>query len=317
MVCTKKSAEHHRILVEKGGRRLDVFLKEHFSNFSRSFIKKLIGQGRITVNSKVEKPSYLLKRGDSIEVVVPCEEELSVVAEPIELNIIFEDEHLIVVNKPSGMTVHPVYLGQKGTLVNALLYYTKNLSQLGGPLRPGIVHRLDKDTSGIMVVAKTDVSHLALAMQFRKREVEKRYLALVRGKPSKPQGIIDVKIGRKKKGGIKRVIEGECAREAVTSYKVLKNWKKWSLLEVHPLTGRTHQIRIHLKMLNCFLIGDRLYGGKLARDFPVKVERAMLHSRILGFFHPIKKEWMRFEAPLPQDMKEIIDYLEREYGSKK
>ncbi|RLE15486.1 RluA family pseudouridine synthase [Candidatus Aerophobetes bacterium] len=307
----KDSSEHHRIIVEKGGQRLDVFLKEHFSHLSRSSLQKLIHEGKVTVNKKVEKPSHLLKTGDKIDIIITPLKETVLVPEPLPLDILFEDDYLLVLNKPAGMTTHPVYPGQKGTLVNALLYHTKNLSQMGGLLRPGIVHRLDKDTSGAIVVAKCDFVHLALSLQFKKREVKKKYLALVKGKPSDAEGIINVKIGRSPKGRGRMVPDGKLAREAITYYKTLKSWGDWSLLEVHPLTGRTHQIRIHLKTLNCFLIGDRLYGGKPGRDSPVPVNRAMLHANLLGFFHPAKKEWMEFEAPMPQDMKNVINYLER------
>ncbi|MCD6574879.1 RluA family pseudouridine synthase [Candidatus Aerophobetes bacterium] len=312
----KNSAEHHWVIVEEDGKRLDIFLKEYLSHLSRNFLQKLIQEGNITVNSKVEKPSHPLKRGDEINIVIPSSERPALQPEPLPLDIVFEDEHIIVVNKPGGMTVHPVYPGQKGTLVNALLYYTSRLSQAGDPLRPGIVHRLDKDTSGLMVIARTESAHLALSMQFKKREVEKRYLALVRGKPSRVEGVIDVKIGRSIKGGLKMVPEGMFARQAVTCYRVLKSWDKWSLLEVHPVTGRTHQIRVHLKTLNCFLVGDRLYGGKPGRDFPIPVNRAMLHSNLLGFFHPARREWMKFEAFPPQDMEDTINYLEKKYGFK-
>ena len=191
---------HIKVSEEKGaGKRLDIFLKEAFSQFSRSYFQKLISQGNITVNGRREKPSYLLKAGDVIDVSFPLSKEIIPVPEPIPLDIIFEDDAIIVINKPAGMIVHPVRSGQKGTIVNALLHYSSRLSSVGGPLRPGIVHRLDKDTSGLMVVAKDDLTHIALSMQFKKREVKKKYLALVRGVPSQKEGIIDFKIGRHKR----------------------------------------------------------------------------------------------------------------------
>lgn len=301
---------------EKGGKRLDIFLKEHFSNLSRSFIQKLIQQGEVTVNEKKEKSSYLLKKGDEIKIIIPAQEKVAILPERLPVDVVFEDEFLLVVNKPAMMVVHPTLPAQRGTLVNFLLYHSSKLSQIGGPLRPGIVHRLDKDTSGLMVIAKDDTIHLALSMQFKKREVKKRYLALVRGTPRIPEGIIDVEIGRSPASGIKMTESGKLAREAITEYRVLKSWGKWSLLELSPLTGRTHQIRVHLRVLNCFLLGDRLYGGKMGKDFPLPVKRAMLHAKSLGFFHPRKREWMEFEAPLPQEMQNIIDYLEKNYESK-
>ena len=290
--------------------RVDSFLKHSLSSFSRNFIQQLIESKKVTVNTRVVKRSYSLKKGDKVRVSIPSPPLLTVPAEPIPLDIIWEDDDLLVVNKPSGMVVHPTSYRQKGTLVNALLYHTHSLSKLSGPLRRGIVHRLDKDTSGALVVAKNDLTHIALTAQFKKREVKKVYLALVRGKPSHKEGLINLRIGRSPKSGIKMVREGKLAREALTRYKTLKEWGKWSLIQLHPLTGRTHQIRVHLQSINCFLLGDRLYGGKKRREFPLPLQRAMLHSKSLGFFHPKSGEWMEFEAPLPNDMKAIIKFLE-------
>lgn len=305
-------SKHYCITVQEEGSRLDVFLKQVLSQFSRSFLQGLIHQGKVTVNETIKRPSYLLKKGDEVDVTVPSVENRAPSSQPLPVNILFEDEHLIVLNKPGGMATHPVFPEQKGTLVNALLNYTKRLSTVGGPLRPGIVHRLDKDTSGVMVVAKTDSVHLALSIQFRKREVKKSYIALVKGNPSPAQGIIDVKIGRNPKRRTKMVQDEERGREAVSYYRTLRSWGSWSLLEIQPLTGRTHQIRVHLKNLNCFLIGDRLYGGKAGRNFPLQVSRCMLHAKFIGFFHPATRRWVEFEAPIPPDMEQVIDYLRRE-----
>ena len=298
------------------GKRLDIFLKEKFSNLSRNFIQKLILKGNVTVNEMKEKSSHILKEGDKVKVIIPTEQKISILPERLPVDVVWEDEFILVINKPPMMVVHPNFPEQRGTLVNFLLSHSPNLSQIGGPLRPGIVHRLDKDTSGLMLVAKDDTVHLALSMQFKKREVKKRYLALVRGIPRSPEGVIDVRIGRNPVKGIKMMENGKQARDAVTKYRILKSWDRWSLLELFPLTGRTHQIRVHLRTLNCFLLGDRLYGGKMGKDFPLPVKRAMLHAKFLGFFHPKRKEWMEFEVNLPGDMQEIIDYLERTYESK-
>lgn len=286
--------------------RLDLFLKEQMPCFSRSFIQSLIRKGKVFVNKEVAKPAYLMGKGDRVEVNIPPLGQPIPTPEPIPLDILWEDSSLLVVNKPAGMLVHPVSSGQGGTLVNALLAHGDHLSKVGGILRQGIVHRLDKDTSGVMVVAKDDPTHLALAAQFRKRIVRKTYLALVRGKPSQSEGTIEAKIGRSSKTGKKMTIEGRYSREAVTTYRMLRQWENWSLLEIRPLTGRTHQIRLHLHFINCFLLGDNLYGARKGRDFPYKLKRAMLHAKSLGFFHPRKEKWMEFEAPLPQDMKEAI-----------
>lgn len=290
--------------------RLDLFLKEQMPGFSRSFIQSLIRKGKVFLNSEVAKPAHLVGKGDRIEVNIPWLDQLTPAPERIPLEILWEDSNLLVVNKPSGMLVHPVFSGQEGTLVNALLAHCDHLSKVGGSLRQGIVHRLDKDTSGAMVVAKDDSTHLALAAQFRKRMVRKTYLALVRGKPSQKEGTIEAKIGRSPKSGKKMTVEGRYSRQAVTTYRMLKQWENWSLLELHPLTGRTHQIRLHLRFINCFLLGDGLYASRKGKDFPYKLNRAMLHANHLGFFHPRKEEWMEFEAPLPEDMNDAIRRLE-------
>ena len=302
------------ITTKENKQRLDIFLKGVFPQLSRSLLQRLIYQGKVTLNKTMtEKPSHLLKTGDEVSIILPSLKEQILVPQSLSLEILFEDDYLLVLNKPAGMVVHPTHTGQIGTLVNALIGYTNDLSWVGGPLRPGIVHRLDKDTSGVMVVAKTDLVYLALSAQFRKREVKKKYLALVKGRPSREEGVIDVKIGRNPKDRRKMTLDGLVAREAITRYKVLKSWSNWSLFEVNPLTGRTHQIRIHLKTLNCFLLGDSLYGGKPGKDSPFPVSRTMLHAKFIGFFHPTRKEWMEFKAPLPKDMKDMINYLEKKY----
>jgi len=315
-VKTFKKLNHaQKFVVEREeGVRLDVFLKSNLPQFSRSFIQKLINKGKVTVNGKVSKSAHPVKRGDRISVVVPSSVRLEVEARPIPLDVLWEDDKLLVVNKPPGMLVHPTpsYKGED-TLVNALLFHCDRLSQLNGILRQGIVHRLDKDTSGVMVIAKDDYTHLALTAQFQKRVVKKVYLALVRGRPPRDEGMIDAKIGRNPRNGKKMAIEGKFSREAITHYRVLKNWGKWSLIELYPRTGRTHQIRLHLNFISCFLIGDRVYGERKGQDFPYRVRRGMLHAKILGFFHPRRREWMEFEAPLPDDMKKAIDYLEGSY----
>ncbi len=299
--------------------RVDSFLTHSLSSLSRNFIQQLIKSEKVTVNARVVKRSYSLKKGDEVRVAVPPPPPLplTVSAEPIPLDIVWEDNSLLVVNKPAGMVVHPAFFKQKGTLVNALLYHTHSLSTLRGPLRQGIVHRLDRDTSGVLVVAKNDLTHIALAVQFKKREVKKIYLALVRGKPSQEEGLINVRIGRSPKFGKKMAREGKLAREAITRYWTLREWGEWSLMKFRLLTGRTHQIRVHLQSINCFLLGDRLYGGKKGREFSIPVQRAMLHSKLLGFFHPHSGKWMEFEVPIPPDMKAIIKFLEESYETKK
>ena len=302
----------YQFLVKEEKRvRTDIFLKSQLPFFSRSFIQELIRKGKVLVNGRVGKQAYLLRKGDRVRIEVLSFPQLTLVPEPIPLDILWEDSYLLVVNKSSGMSVHPVSFKQRGTLVNALLYHSPHLSKVGGILRQGVVHRLDKNTSGVMVVAKDDYTHLALAAQFRKRVVKKIYLALARGEPAQDKGIIEMRIGRNPAGGKKMSREGKFSREAITHYQVLKQWEKWCLLELRPLTGRTHQIRLHLHSINCLLVGDKLYGGKKWQDFPCKIERGMLHAKSLGFFHPREKKWMEFEALLPLDMKEAIEVVSR------
>jgi len=307
----RQDSSAYEFIVEEEGARLDIFLKRHLPQFSRSFIQKLVKRGRVTVNGKILKTAYHVKRGDKVSIVVPSSPKLEIKPKSIPLDILWEDNGILVINKPSGMVVHPVapYI-RDDTLVNALLFHCNHLSQLGGILRQGIVHRLDKDTSGVMVAAKDDRTYLSLSMQFRKRLVKKLYLALVKGNPAEAEGRIETSIGRNPSDGRKMSRGGKSSREAITYYKVLRRWERWSLLELRPRTGRTHQIRLHLHSINCFLVGDKIYGGRMARDFPYRTERGMLHARVLGFFHPRRGDWMEFEAPLPEDMKRAIKYLE-------
>lgn len=301
----------YRFLVkEKEDARIDLFLKRQLPHLSRSFIQKLIQKNKILVNEQTKEQDCLLKKGDRVKINIPSSSRLTITAEPIPLDVLWEDSYLLVVNKPAGMLTHPATFEQRGTLVNALLYHCTHLSKVGGILRQGIVHRLDKDTSGVLVIAKDDYMHLALTAQFRKRVVQKTYLALARGRPVREKGTIEVRIGRSPMGGKKMSREGRLSRNAITRYQVLKQWEEWCLLRVHPLTGRTHQIRLHLQSINCFLVGDSLYGGKRWRDFPCRIERLMLHALTLGFFHPNKQKWMEVKAPLPSDIKEAISCLE-------
>ncbi|MEA1964526.1 MAG: RluA family pseudouridine synthase [Candidatus Aerophobetes bacterium] len=289
--------------------RLDLFLKEKIPSLSRSFIQRLIKEENVKVNGCSSEKDSLISKGDKILVAILPLAETEARPEPIPVDILWEDENLVVVNKPAGMLSHPTSKGEKNSLVNALLLHSGHLCEIGAPLREGIVHRLDKDTSGVMVVAKDNYTYLGLSAQFRKRVVKKTYSALVRGIPSQEEGLIEGEIGRDPKRGKKMILGRGLSHQAVTHYQVLKKWKNYSLLELHPLTGRTHQIRLHLHLINCFLMGDKIYGGKKWQDFPCKLKRAMLHAKSLGFFHPKTGEWMEFKASLPPDMQNIIDYL--------
>ena len=289
--------------------RLDVYLSEKDLGLSRSWIQRLISSGKIRVNDSVVKPSYKIRTGDRIEVTISKPKPLKIEPEKIPLNILYEDRDLIVINKPRGMVVHPGAGVSSGTLVNALLYHCNDLSGIGGVLRPGIVHRLDKDTSGVLVVAKNDFTHLTLSKQFKERSVNKRYIALVKGRVLKEEGKIKASIGRhpvkrkKMAAGVRR------AREAITSYKVLERFKDFTLLEAAPETGRTHQIRVHLSHIGHPIVGDPKYGGR--RGLREEMKGQALHAQTLGFVHPRTKEYMEFNAPLPKDMEKVIGRLRK------
>jgi len=291
--------------------RIDLYLTQKEIYPSRSQIRNLIAQDKIKVNNNQVKPSYILKNGDVIDLAIPENKELEIKAEAIPLDIIYEDEHLVMINKPANMIVHPAGKIRSGTLVNALLYHCRDsLSGIGGIIRPGIVHRLDKNTSGLMVAAKNDFAHLDLSKQIKEHQVTKKYLALIHGSLKEDSGIIDAPIGRSMKNRKKMAVtvEGK-SREAVTQFKVLKRFSGYSLVEATLRTGRTHQIRVHLAFIGYPIVGDQLYGHKKQG---LNIGRQALHSHILGFVHPLSKKYMEFCAPLPQDMQEIIDCLERE-----
>jgi len=288
--------------------RIDLYLTQKEIYPSRSQIRNLIIQGQIRVNSTPVKPSYILKNGDMINIALPEQKELKIKAEAIPLDIIYEDEYLVVVNKPADMIVHPAGKIRSGTLVNALLYHCQDsLSGIGGVIRPGIVHRLDKDTSGLIVAAKNDFAHLDLSRQIKDHQVTKKYLALVHGNMRDDSGIIDAPIGRSLKNRKKMAVTEGKSREAITQFKVLKRFSGYTLVEATLRTGRTHQTRVHLAFIGYPIVGDQLYGQ---RKQGLNINRQALHSHILGFVHPSSKKYMEFSAPLPQDMQELIDYLE-------
>lgn len=288
--------------------RIDIYLTKEEIYPSRSHIRNLITQGKIKVNNNIVKPSYLLKNGDKINLYSPEEKELRIKAEAIPIDIIYEDEYLIVVNKPAGMIVHPAGKICSGTLVNALLYHCKDsLSGISGIIRPGIVHRLDKNTSGLMVVAKNNLAHLDLSQQIKNRQITKKYIALVHGNIKDDSGIIDAPIGRNIKNRKKMAVIEENSREAITQFKVLKRFLNYTLLEIIIHTGRTHQIRVHLAFIGYPVVGDQVYGH---RKQELTINRQALHSHILGFVHPFNKKYMEFCAPLPNDIEELISSLE-------
>ncbi len=289
--------------------RIDLYLTQKEIYPSRSQIRNLITQGKIRVNNNLVRPSYILKKSDVIDLSLAENKELEIIPEAIPLDIIYEDKYLVVVNKPVDMIVHPAGKIRSGTMVNALLYHCQNsLSGIGGVIRPGIVHRLDKNTSGLMVVAKNDFTHLDLSKQIKDQQVTKRYLALVHGKMKDSSGIIDAPIGRSLKNRKKMAVTAEGkSREAITHFKVLKVYSSHTLIEAILRTGRTHQIRVHLAFIGHPIVGDQLYGH---RRQGLNIHRQALHSHVLGFVHPSSKKYMEFSASLPQDMQELVDCLE-------
>ncbi len=293
------------------GMRLDHFLKERIPDLTRSRIQKLIEEGFVKIypdtGIKLLKPGYKLKTGQSITFIIPPEEPLEILPQEVPFEILFEDEDLAVIYKPSGVVVHPAPGHKEGTLVHGLLYKLKNLSGIGGKLRPGIVHRLDKDTSGLMLVAKNDFTHQALVKAFKERKIEKEYLALLYGIISPQKGKIDKPIGRHPVNRKKMAVLKD-GKEALTYYEVLKYYKKASLVCAKPVTGRTHQLRVHFSSLGHPILGDPIYGG-LKPDLP-KPERLMLHASKIIFFHPRKKEMLSFYKEPPEDFKKYLEILE-------
>lgn len=277
--------------------RLDQFLAKRLPEFSRSRLQQLIRAGFVRLNNSTSRPRRIVRGGDKIELTEPPLEKIETLPEPIPLEILFEDNDLIVINKPAGLVVHPGAGHREHTLVNALLSHCATLSGIGGKERPGIVHRLDKETSGCLVVAKNDATHRDLSKQFAARTVEKIYLALVAGKLPKTAGVIEEKIGRHPVHRQRMSATALRGRAARTEYRVVRSSDRASLLECRLHSGRTHQIRVHLHHLGHPVLGDKVYAPRVAKDFP----RQMLHAWKLGFRHPRAEEWKNFEAPLPDD----------------
>ncbi|HEY8935819.1 MAG TPA: RluA family pseudouridine synthase [Cyclobacteriaceae bacterium] len=320
---------HHQITADPKQSliRIDKFLQDRLPNVTRTKVQGGIHEGFVKVNDKPIKPNYKVHPGDVITVAFPePPRDTDVIAENIPLDIVYEDEHLLVVNKPPGMVVHPAYQNWSGTLVNALTYHFQNLPEMpGNNGRPGLVHRIDKDTSGLLVIAKTEQALTSLAKQFFDHSIERTYWALVWGIPEPAQGTINVNVGRSLKD--RRITtafpEGDFGRHAVTHFKVLQDYRYVSLIECKLETGRTHQIRAHMKYLGHTLFNDATYGG----DAPLKgtifskykafvencfklMPRQALHARTLGFVHPHTKEFIRFESELPEDFKAVLEKWE-------
>ena len=297
------------VSTEDKGIRIDKYVSLKLENISRANIQRMIENGDILVNGKNVKVSYKVEENDEIQITFEEPKESHLEAEDIPLNIVYEDEDIIVVNKQKGLVVHPGNGNPNGTLVNAIMAHCKDsLSGIGGEIRPGIVHRLDKDTSGLLIIAKNDEAHLNIAEQIKNHEVKKTYLALVRGRIKETEATIDMPIARDEKNRIKMAVDKK-GKSAITHFKVIKKYENYTFLEVNIETGRTHQIRVHLSKIGFPIVGDSVYSnGKN----PFGVEGQMLHSYRLEFKHPRTGEILKLEAKLPQYFQDVLDKLDKE-----
>lgn len=292
-------------------RRIDQFLVDRLPDMSRAAVQRLIDEGLVTVNGKPIKASYKIKAGDNVEMVAPPEPVHDLVPEPIPLEIIYEDEHMLALNKQADLIVHPARGRWTGTLVNGLVHYGKKWSTINGDWRPGILHRLDRNTTGIMLVAKSDEAHWRIARQFENRTIQKTYLAITQGVPHLLSDVIDIPIGRDKyvreKQAVRKEING--GRPAVTRYEVQESFAKHALVKLTPKTGRTHQLRVHMSTIGYPLVGDTMYGGQHLVVGDWRFERQALHAREISFVHPGTLEMMTLTAPLPPDLTELLRIL--------
>ncbi|MBQ2425712.1 MAG: RluA family pseudouridine synthase [Lachnospiraceae bacterium] len=295
------------ITEELAGDRIDKFLSEQCEELSRSFIQKLLKSGEVFVGQKPVKASYKVSEGDVITFEVPEAVEPEIVAEDIPLDIVYEDHDVILVNKPKGMVVHPAAGHYSGTLVNALMFHCKDdLSGINGVLRPGIVHRIDMDTTGVLIACKNDLAHNSIAEQLKEHSITRRYQAIVHGVLKQDEGTVDAPIGRHPQDRKKMCINQQNGKHAVTHYKVLKRFDKFTHIECRLETGRTHQIRVHMASLGHPLLGDAVYGPAKS---PHKLQGQTLHAGILGFVHPRTGEYMEYSAPLPEYFERLLNIL--------
>lgn len=305
----KEQKYYYTVTEEQEGQRIDQFLAGELKEQSRSYIQKLIKEGRVLLNERKVKASCRLNADDQILMCIPPLKELEVLPEPMELDIIYEDEDVILINKPKDMVVHPCPGRYSGTLVNGLLAHCKDhLSGINGVLRPGIVHRIDKDTTGVLVVCKTDLAHKSLAEQLKEHSITRRYEAIVYHNFSEESGTVDAPIGRSPVDRKKMAVEYKNGKRAVTHYRVLNHLNhRFNHIECRLETGRTHQIRVHMASIQHPLLGDQTYGPK---NGPAGLEGQCLHARVLGFVHPRTGEYMEFEAPLPEYFQKLLEKLQ-------
>lgn len=293
---------------EEQGERLDKYLAGLLSDVSRSYIQKLLKQQQVTVNEQTVKANYIIKENDVIVIHVPEAVEPEIIPENIPLDILYEDEDVLVVNKPKNMVVHPAPGHYSGTLVNAVMYHCKdNLSGINGILRPGIVHRIDKDTTGSLIICKNDTAHNSLAAQLKEHTIQRKYVAIIHGVLKEDEGMINAPIGRNPNDRMKMAVNYKNGKEAVTHYKVLQRLKNYTLVECVLETGRTHQIRVHMASIQHPLLGDVLYGPAKC---PYKLQGQTLHAQILGFTHPVTGAYIEVSAPLPEYFENLLKKLE-------
>ena len=298
---------HLPVNEERKGTRLDKALSDYLDGVSRSYLQKLIKEGYVTVNDRPEKASFKLNVQDRVMVTLPDEEPLDILPENIPLDILYEDQELLVVNKPKGMVVHPSAGHSSGTLVNALLYHCSGqLSGINGVQRPGIVHRIDKDTTGALVVCKTDLAHQSLAAQLKEHSITRRYRAIVHHNIREDSGTVDAPIGRHPVDRKKMAVNYRNGKPAVTHYRVLERFGEYAYIECRLETGRTHQIRVHMSHIGHPLLGDEIYGPAKC---PFRLQGQCLHAMVLGFLHPVTGEYLEFTAPLPEYFEQLLRKL--------
>lgn len=296
------------VSVEQAGQRIDVFLTNQLSDLTRTHVQKLIAEGSVTLNAKQLKANYKVGAGDILTLVMPEPVQGEVIPQNLPLDILYEDEAMIIINKARGMVVHPAPGNYQGTLVNALLYHCNNLSGINGVIRPGIVHRLDKDTTGVMVAAKTDQAHLSLSKQIQERSASREYFAVVHGTIGEEQGLIDAPIGRHQVDRKKMAVVFENSKPAITRFRVVERFKGFTLVACKLQTGRTHQIRVHMAYIQHPVVADPIYGP-VRNPFSHIILGQALHSAKLTLAHPVTNEQLIFEAPLPNDMAELLTFI--------
>jgi 23S rRNA pseudouridine1911/1915/1917 synthase len=315
----ESTSKTHIVSPEDRGIRLDIYLTAHNPGLTRSHVKRIIESENVKLNGIIPKAGEKLKSGDLIELTIPPPEPLRAFPEPIPLNIVHEDSDVIVINKPAGLVIHPAAGHYSGTLVNGLLYHCKALSSFGEPFRPGIVHRLDKNTSGVMVVAKTDYSHQHLAAQFKAHSVTKEYRGFVVGVMEEDKGTVSSLIGRNPRDPKRMSVRQHQGKMAITHWEVFKRYPSFTFLTIRLETGRTHQIRVHLASIHHPVLCDPEYGGRNTiaslpdpdvRQLLASVKRQLLHASTLGFIHPTREEHVEFFAPLPEDFHLLLQKLE-------